>query len=369
MEQSNIVSIAVECYRVPTPTPESDGTLEWDHTNCIVVRLCTSKHEGLGYTYADVATAHFIQEHLSAIILNSNAIDIAARLKAHRAIARNMGQFGIAAMAISAIDVALWDLKCKIFNLPLCDLLGRSHAVRDLYGSGGFTSMSVDAIEEQFSQWAELGIQSFKMKVGRNPEGDLTRVRSLRKRFPRAALFVDANGAYSRIQAKFFCKAYADLEVSWFEEPVDTFDTEGMRQLKSFAPLPIQIAGGEYGYSPRYFNDYLNMQCVHCLQADATRCLGYSGLLEIDTIAKNHNIPLSTHCAPSLHAAIACSLESLIHLEFFADHERIEKILFYGFPKIEMGHIQGNRKRPGHGLELRSDIDKKFCVFSTKVSL
>ena len=134
---------------------------------------------------------------------------------------RNKGWRGVCAGAISAVDVALWDLKAKLVDLPLCDLLGAArHEVR-IYGSGGFTSYSIEHLQQQLVGWVhEDGCQWVKMKVGSDPTYDLERVEAARTAVGAAGLFVDANGAYDRKQALAFAEAFAALDVMWFEEPV-----------------------------------------------------------------------------------------------------------------------------------------------------
>ncbi|HEY5675564.1 MAG TPA: enolase C-terminal domain-like protein, partial [Myxococcales bacterium] len=115
---------------------------------------------------------------------------------------RNHGRGGASAMAISALDVAAWDLKAKMLDLPLAKLLGMVRPEVPAYGSGGFTSYSEGELAEQLGGWADRGFTAVKMKVGREPARDLERVRAARKAVGRRCeLFVDANGAYARKQA------------------------------------------------------------------------------------------------------------------------------------------------------------------------
>ena len=115
---------------------------------------------------------------------------------------RNLGRAGIASMAISAVDAALWDLKARLLKLPLATLLGTVREAAPIYGSGGFTSYSDAEVADQFGRWAESGITRFKMKIGRHPENDVNRVRQARACIgPNAELFVDANGALARKQS------------------------------------------------------------------------------------------------------------------------------------------------------------------------
>src|SRR5207244_3803746 len=127
---------------------------------------------------------------------------------------RNQGQCGIAMMAVSAVDVALWDLKAKIIELPLCNLLGKAKDEILLYGSGGFTSYSEKQTKQQFEGWATQGIKHFKMKIGREPDKDFARVKAARKVIgDNAELFVDANGAFTAQQAIEKANQFAEYHV------------------------------------------------------------------------------------------------------------------------------------------------------------
>jgi L-alanine-DL-glutamate epimerase-like enolase superfamily enzyme len=152
-----IEDIQVSAYTVPTETPESDGTLKWDKTTMVLVEITSGDQIGIGYSYADVATGKLIGSLLADVVKGTNALDVAG---AHAAMVhqiRNLGRPGIASMAISAVDNALWDLKAKLLDSSLLDLLGACRDSAEIYGSGGFTSYTVDKLQTQLSGWAEQG--------------------------------------------------------------------------------------------------------------------------------------------------------------------------------------------------------------------
>ena len=190
---------------------------------------------------------------------------------------RNIGLKGIASNAISAVDTALWDLKAKILEVPLCKLWGMAKENMSVYGSGGFTSYSAKQLASQFENWKKKGIEEFKMKVGRFPEKDLKRVEQAREVIgDTLKLFVDANGAYSRKQALDFAEHFVNYGVSWFEEPVPADDLEGLHLLRNRSTDGMNIVAGEYGQDRFYFKNMLEAQAVDILQADATRCGGFT---------------------------------------------------------------------------------------------
>ena len=350
--QAAVRAVSVDVYRVPTDAPESDGTLEWSATTLVAVHVACADVRGFGYTYAPAASAQLIHHTLSALLEGKDALASHARYHDMCAALRNAGRPGIGAMAISALDAALWDAKAKLLGVPLATLLGAARDGIPVYGSGGFTSYTLERLEAQLGGWAAEGMRLVKMKVGRDPEQDPVRVRAARRAIgERTELFVDANGAYSRKQALAEAEAFAVHNVSWLEEPVSSDDLEGLRFLRERCAMPV--AAGEYGYDLFYFRRMLDAQAVDVLQADATRCGGVTGFMQAAALCAACNIPLSSHCAPSLHLPLMCAAQRGVHLEYFHDHARIEAMLFDGFRKPENGALRADPSRPGLGVELK----------------
>jgi L-alanine-DL-glutamate epimerase-like enolase superfamily enzyme len=360
---ARIDDVAVSAYTIPTDYPESDGTLEWDKTTIVIVEAKSAGVTGIGYTYADLSTATLIDTLLSGVVRGCDALDINGSWGSMVRSVRNLGRPGIASMAISAVDIALWDLKAKLLKLPLAKLLGSARTGIPVYGSGGFTSYSVDQLQRQLSDWVRSGIRMVKMKIGRKPAADLERVRRASGAIGKdAALFVDANGAYSRKQALWFASQFQEADVRWFEEPVSSDDLEGLRLIRDRAPAGMDIAAGEYGYEAGYFRRMLEAGAVDVLQADATRCGGVTGFLQVGALCAERSLLLSAHTAPSVHMHVCCALPAAIHVEYFHDHVRIENLLFDGVEKPDGGELAPDLSRPGLGLEIRRADASKYAV-------
>jgi L-alanine-DL-glutamate epimerase-like enolase superfamily enzyme len=274
---------------------------------------------------------------------------------------RNMGREGLAATAISAVDTALWDLKARLLNVPLATLLGRYRNTVLIYGSGGFTTYSDERLREQLSRWTERdGCRWVKMKIGTHPADDPRRVDVAKQAIGDRTLFVDANGAYNVKQALLLADEFARQGVAWFEEPVSSDDLEGLQLLRQRVPACMEIAAGEYGYTTGYFRRMLNAGAVDVLQADLTRCGGFTGWLQVAALCEAHHIDLSGHCAPSLHLHAACAAPRFRHLEWFHDHVRIEHMLFDGAPEPRDGRIRPDLSRPGIGLTFRQQDAEQY---------
>lgn len=358
-----IERLEVAAFVIPTDLPEADGTLAWNKTTLVVVDVFAGGYQGLGYTYADTGTAQLIKDTLADVVAGTNAFDVSAAWSAMLRATRNLGRQGITAMAISAVDAALWDLKARLLDLPLVSLLGATRKSVPVYGSGGFTSYSLEQLQKQLSGWVESGTPRVKMKVGTHPEEDLNRVKTARLSIGTATeLFVDANGAYSRKQAlRFAEKFHRDCHVSWFEEPVPSDDLEGLRLIRDRAPAGVDITAGEYGYDEAYFRRMLDAGAVDVLQADASRC-GITGFLQTSSLCDTRLLPLSAHCAPSLHLHPCCATNTVRHLEYFHDHVRIEQMLFDGAVKPVHGELHPDLSRPGMGVEFKRRDAQRFAV-------
>ncbi len=361
--QSAIERLEVSAYTVPTDFPESDGTLAWNKTTIVIVEACSGGVRALGYTYANPAAAALIRGLLAEVVRGKNAMDVTGCWSAMVAGVRNVGRRGVASMAISAVDMALWNLKAQLLGVSLAALLGKVREEVPIYGSGGFTSYSLAQLQSQLAGWAAAGIPMVKMKVGRNPLEDVQRVRAARAAIgPDVQLFVDANGAYSRKQALLFAQRFGEYGVTWFEEPVSSDDLGGLRLLRDRAPAGMEIAAGEYGFEAAYFRRMLEAEAVDVLQADATRCGGVTGFLQAATLCLARSLPLSAHTAPSIHAHLGCAVLPLRHVEYFHDHVRIEEMFFDGAPKPRKGRLAPDLRRPGLGLSLRQSEVTRYAI-------
>jgi L-alanine-DL-glutamate epimerase-like enolase superfamily enzyme len=364
VDGAKITTSKVQIYTVPTDAPEADGTFAWNSTTMILVTIDAGGKRGMGYTYADAATGTLVKSLLEKIVDGRAAFDHGAILQSLYREVRNSGETGIASMAISAIDNALWDLRGRLLDVSVVDMLGAVRGGIPVYGSGGFTSYNDKQLTAQLGGWAKDGLIMVKMKVGTHPEDDVRRVDVARKAIGDAVeLFIDANGAYTVTQALALGHAFVEAaKVRWFEEPVSSDNLTGLCEVRSRAPLGMDIAAGEYGYTAWYFDRMLKANAVTVLQADATRCGGISGFLDVGALCWAANVPLSSHCGPSMHVHVCCAVPRVIHMEFFHDHVRIERMFFDGFCEPVKGVMSPDRTRPGMGLTLKEKDAERYLV-------
>ena len=355
-------ALDVSAYTIPTDEPESDGTLEWSSTTIVVVEAHAGGEMGLGYTYADPSAAQLIGHTLAGAIRGVDPLDVGVAWEAMSHALRNIGRSGLAWMALSAVDTALWDLKARLLEQPLVMVLDAAHEDVPVYGSGGFTSYSLERLSGQLAGWVEQGIPRVKMKLGREPDADPRRLDEARRAIgAETALFVDANGAFGRKDALAWAERYADeWDVKWFEEPVSSEDVDGLRFLRDHAPPGLEIAAGEYGDTVPAFRRLAPV--VDCLQADVTRCGGYTGLRRVAGLADAFDVDLSGHCAPQLSVHGLAAVPRLRHLEYFHDHVRVESLLFDGVLEPDCGSLTPDRSRPGNGLSMKREEAARWAL-------
>lgn len=363
LNSAEIDSITASAYRVPTEGgPEADGTLRWRATEVLVVEIRSKDHCGLGYSYtAGLPAKTLVQDQLCEWLTGENALHIPNHWQRGNDALRNVGRPGLGMMAMSAVDQALWDLKAKIFDMPLAALWGEARPYSIAYASGGFVNDDDAKLEAQLKAWLNAGFTAVKIKIGTDVEEDTHRVALTRELIgANRRLMVDANGAYDPRTALALMESIKAFGVCWLEEPVSSDNVKGLRWLRDRAPAGMAIAAGEYGWDVHYFRRMLEAGAVDVLQADATRC-GYTGFLQVAALCAAFSIPLSAHCAPAIHASLCASIPMFQHLEYFHDHVRIESLIFKHHNQMKEGTLTTDNQVAGHGVSLnRAEAENYF---------
>ncbi len=365
MNEIPLRTLRAASYLIPTDLPEADGTLAWDSTTLVVVHAEAGGQVGTGWTYSTAAAGLVVTSVLAGVITGRSALDVPACTEAMYRAVRNLGGRGIAAAATSAVDIALWDLKARLLGTAVTALLGSAGPV-PIYGSGGFTSYDSEQLRAQLSCWVDdLQIPRVKIKIGeswgQNEDRDLDRIALARAVIgQQTELYVDANGGYMPAQAARVAARMAEHQVAWFEEPVSSDDLTGLANLRT--QVGPDIAAGEYSWCPADSAALINAHAVDCLQIDVTRCGGITGFIAAAELAAAHGLEVSGHCAPNLHARAAAGVANLRHVEYFHDHQRIERMLFDGALDPVTGTLTPDPGEPGLGLELRvADAERYRC--------
>jgi L-alanine-DL-glutamate epimerase-like enolase superfamily enzyme len=364
--EARVETLTTAAFTVPTDAPEADGTFAWSSTTLVLVRASSQGETGHGWTYAPAATTAIVEEALAPVVLGCPAMDVGGAWGSMVRHVRNSGRHGLVGYAISAVDVALWDLKARLLGLPLHRLLGAVRSDVPVYGSGGFTTYDDRQLSEQLTHWTvEQRIPRVKIKIGESWGSrvgrDVERMRQAREVVGAdVELFVDANGAYGAGQAIRVMDDVRDLHVRWFEEPVSSDDLAGLREVRQH--VSADVAAGEYVGDLYEARDLCASGAVDCLQLDVSRVGGISEWLRGAAVAAAHNLQVSGHCGPHLHAHVAAATPNLRHLEWFHDHERIEAMLFDGTLDPSGGTITPRDDANGNGLTFRDDVAEPYRV-------
>ena len=356
-----VEAVRATAFTVPTDAPEADGTIAWDSTTCVVVEVVCDGLTGTGWTYGDASVAGLVSGVLASVVEGGDALAVADRWTDQVHALRNIGAQGVGAMAVSAVDTALWDLRARLLGVPLHRLLGSARASVPVYGSGGFTTYSQERTVEQLAGWAAQGTRWVKLKIGESwgtcVDRDLERTAAVLDAVGRGVgVFVDANGAYPVGEAVRVGQRLDELGVTWFEEPVSSDDPAGLREVRR--RVRADVAAGEYADSFDAVRTLCAAGAVDCLQLDVTRIGGITALHRAAGIAQAHHLDVSGHCAPHLSASAFAAVPGLRHLEYFHDHVRVEELLFEGVAPLVAGCLPLDPDVPGHGMALRPDASR-----------
>jgi L-alanine-DL-glutamate epimerase-like enolase superfamily enzyme len=348
-----IKDIQCRLYRIPLPVVLSDATHgEMPDFELITVRIRTeSGMEGVGYTYTVGAGGKAIQtlinHDIKEILLGSDARGIESLWwdMWHRL--HWVGRGGIVVFAISAVDVALWDLKGRLYNEPLWRILGGNTNRVQAYAGGVDLYHPLDQLLDQTRDHIANGFRAIKMKVGRpRLHEDVARVQAMREMIgPDVVLMVDANMQWRVDEAIRAARALREFDVLWLEEPIAPDDVAGHVRVAREGGLPI--AAGENLHSVYEFQSYISQGCLDFPEPDLSNMGGITAWLQVAKMAQACHLPVTSHGVHDLHVHLLAAVPNGIYLEVHGFG--LERFVEYPL-KIEDGDAVAP-SRPGHGVE------------------
>jgi D-galactarolactone cycloisomerase len=278
---------------------------------------------------------------------------------------RGVGRKGLAFCALSGVDIALWDLKAKVFGVPLYKLLGPYTDSVPIYGSGGWTHFSQDELIREQTGYVERGIPRVKMKVakdfGKAEDEDLRRLAAVRTAVgDDVEIYVDANNGYYAKQAIRMSKRFEEYDVRWFEEPVLADDIQGLAEISRATTIPV--ATGEHEYTKYGFKELISRGGADIVQPDVGRVGGVTEWMKAAHLAHAYNLPVAPHAVQLVHLHLACATPNLKVVEYLGYSEETDRIWYTEFPEPKNGMWSPYPDRPGLGLELSPDAVKKYAV-------
>jgi L-alanine-DL-glutamate epimerase-like enolase superfamily enzyme len=366
MNKHTIADIQVHLISVPVTGNYADATRQVETAGMTVVRVITDQGlEGIGTTYHEVggrAIRAIIEHEFLACLKGKPVLETEIIWDELFTLFRGVGRKGLAFCALSAVDIALWDLKGKILGLPLCELLGGRVKKIPIYASGGWTSYDDDALVDEALEMVRRGYRMIKLKVGydggRAIRRDVDRIRKVREAIgPDIALAVDANNAFTSATAVQLANRLREYDILLFEEPVLADDIGGLASFKRGTDIPL--ATGEHEYTVYGARELVSANAVDILQVDVTRCGGFTELLKIIAISKAWNLGFAPHAMELMHMHIAASFGNALYLERLFLFEDVTNIIFPTAPKPNNGYLE-IPNAPGLGLHVDWDGVKEY---------
>ena len=279
-----------------------------------------------------------------------------------------LGPGGLHTQVLAAINIACWDIKGKVLNKSIHNLLGGHKKRIRTYIAGGYyaENKGISELKDELSYNVEiLHANAVKIKIG-DPnyglENDMKRVEASREAIgDKIDLMVDANCAFSLEQAIEFSKELSNYDVYWFEEPLPIHDYEGHRILKKKSNM--KIATGENGYHLEHFKNLTEKECASIFNVDVAICAGYDIALEISGLAGNNNISISPHGCQELQLPLVAGIENGEFLEYYPKEvDPLRAEMFHPILKPDKDGYVTVPEKPGLGYDLNMNLLKKYQV-------
>lgn len=356
-----IENVTVHLVSAPVAAGLEDATRKVESIGFTIVRIETSSGiEGIGVTYHEVggeATKLLIDTAIAPRLIGRDPFDTEVLWSEFFSYLRGVGRKGLTFGALSAVDIALWDIKGKALGLPLYKLFGGGRTSVPVYASGGWTSYSDGRLVEEVQMMIDRGYSTVKIKVGveggTNPGRDVARVRKLREAVgPDIRILLDANNCWDAATAVRFANRVADYDPYLLEEPVFADDIPGLARFKRGTDIPLGT--GEHEYTRFGVRDLLLAGAADIVQADGTRAGGFTEMLKIAALTQAWNVGFAPHAMENIHLHLVAAMPNGLFLERLLLFEDVTARVFADAPlpvKGEM-HIPD---LPGLGLNL--DLD------------
>ncbi len=359
--EHRIARISVHLVSVPVAGGLADATRKVETIGYCVVRVETDQGlEGVGLTYHEVggeATKALILRNIAPRLTGRDPLQTEVIWQELFHYLRGVGRKGLTFCALSAVDIALWDLKGKILGLPVHRLLGGARDRVPVYASGGWTSYDDDALVAEMRAMAAQGYRMVKFKVGveggTNPRRDAIRVRKVRDALgPEIGLLLDANNCWDSATAVQFANTVRDCDIMVMEEPVFADDIPGLARFRRGTDIPL--ATGEHEYTRFGARDLVLAEAADVVQMDGARAGGYTEMLKIAAITQAWNLRFAPHAMENVHLHLVCAVPNAVFLERLWLFEPLTAQVLKNPPRPIDGFMQATA---APGLDLVPDMD------------
>lgn len=363
MKKHIIKEIEVNLVTEPMKVHLTDATRTVGSIGYLIVRVTTDQGlEGFGVTYNEVgglATRMLIEESLAPMLIGRDPFETEQYWQDMFQYLRGVGRKGLLYCALSAVDIALWDLKGKIIDMPLYKFLGGQKTRLPVYASGGWSSYTDEELVEEMRGMVADGYSMIKFKVGvdngLNPMRDVERVRKVREAVGAdIKIMLDANNCWDAATGARFANCVKEYDILFLEEPVFADDIPGLQEFKKRSDIPL--ATGEHEYTRYGARDLLLNKAVDIVQLDGTRAGGYTEMLKVIALVQAFNKKFAPHAMENIHIhLLSAAGQNGFALERLQLFENVTGRIYKNAPIPESGFMEIPENKPGLGLELDMD--------------
>ncbi|MFC1860468.1 mandelate racemase/muconate lactonizing enzyme family protein [Chloroflexota bacterium] len=359
-----ITNVSLDCYVWPHPKPIRNGKYTYVNNGINVVRVVTDQgitglglgFLGTGSTPAGVQILRGLVEEFRPALVGEDPLDV-EKIWANMWVPKLVGRRGLSTRVISAIDIALWDIKGKLCNLPMYKLLGGYTNKIPAYIAGGFyeEGKGLKELAQEMEQNVAMGTRAVKIKIGGvSINEDVERIRVVRETIgSEVKLLVDANNAYRYYEAIEIARKIEKYDIFWFEEPVMPDDYRGHAMVAAATIIPI--ATGENEYTRYGFRDLIERKAVSILNADAQLMGGVTEFMKVAALAAAYDLPMAPHGNQDVHVHLVAAIPNGLIVEYYRgtinpmwDKMFKEQLIF------KDGYLEPP-DRPGFGIELNEE--------------
>ncbi|MCI6377609.1 MAG: mandelate racemase/muconate lactonizing enzyme family protein [Clostridiales bacterium] len=354
-----ILDVKTEVFKWKRAVPIQNGKHTYPTRELGVVTIVTDEGiKGVGYGYLG-----FVDVFKELLIGEDPLCN--ERLWSKMWVPKLVGRRGMTTRSLSAIDIALWDIKAKKAGMPLYQLLGGAKKTIPVYAAGGYYQQGkgLKDLEEEMTEYIESGVKAVKMKVGAaDIKTDAKRVETVRRVIgPDVKLMVDANCAYSLTEAIKFARMIEEYDPYWFEEPVEPDDYDGMRELTKRSAIPI--ATGENEYTRYGFQDLIKRSGIRILNADVFIAGGITEFMKIAAIAQANGCEIAPHGDHTIHSHLTCAIPNSLILEYYPKRfDDVGQQIYTHQLTINSDGTISPPQVPGHGFEPNYEALEPFRI-------